>query len=301
MENKNTLADGTAAKVIDFRVRLPNALRPNIETPIENKQQYDAVLNVVEKLATGETVDQLLTQMDQAGIDQAIVHAEYEAGDQADALNRAVVDLCEQHPQRFRGIGTISMENICIKKALKQIDDCIEMKLLGLSLQPAFFGLSIDDKRLYPIYAKAMENNLLVALHTGINYSTNRPMSAEHPLLIDQLCCDFPDLTVVASHAAWPWVNEMVAVARRHPNVYMEFGGLAPKYIAEPGSGWEVMHRFMNSVLSKQILYGTDWPTMDHQRTLNEWREMGLKPAVLEALLGENAKRLMDRFGESKQ
>jgi len=49
----------------------------------------------------------------------------------------------------------------------------------------------------------------------------------------------------------------------------------------------------MNSVLKDQILYGTDWPVMDHQRTLREWRELGLKPQVLEGLLEGNAKSLI--------
>lgn len=281
--------------VIDFRVRLPNGLRPNIETPIENKQQYDAVLNVVDKLKNGGTVEQLLAQMDQAGIDQAVVHAEYETGDQADKLNQSVANLVAQYPARFKGIGTFSQEDINIKRALKQIDECIDLQFIGLSVQPAFFGMTIDDKRLYPIYAKAMENNLLVALHTGVNYTTNRTMAGEHPLLIDSVCCDFPDLTIVASHAAWPWISDMVAVARRHPNVYLEFGGLAPKYIGTKGSGWDMMFQFMNSVLKEQILYGTDWPVMDHQRTLNEWRELDLKPEVLERLFETNAKRLINQ------
>ena len=66
------------------------------------------------------------------------------------------------------------------------------------------------------------------------------------------------------------------------------------KYIAAPGGGWEVMHRFINSVLKDQILYGTDWPVMDHQRTLGEWREMGLKPEVLENLLVSNSISLIN-------
>jgi len=66
------------------------------------------------------------------------------------------------------------------------------------------------------------------------------------------------------------------------------------KYIAAPGGGWEVMHRFINSVLKDQILYGTDRPVMDHQRTLGEWREMGLKPEVLENLLVSNSISLIN-------
>lgn len=284
------------AKVIDFRVRVPAQLCPKIETPQENKTQYDAVLAIGDKYQQAQTVDDLLQQMDANGVDHAIVHAEHEHGDVADELNRAVADMVVQHPDRFTGIGTVSLENFTIKRALKQIEDCVELGMIGLSIEPAFFNMTLDEKKLYPIYAKAMENNLLVALHTGINYTTHQPMAGENPILLDQLACDFPDLTIVASHGGWPWINEMVAVARKHPQVFIEFGGIAPKYVAAQGGGWEVMHRFMNSVLKDQVLYGTDWPTMDHKRTLAEWREMDLKPEVLERLLVGNARGLLKNF-----
>ena len=283
------------ANIIDFRVRVPDALCPDIKIPKEQLAQYEAVLDTSNKQAAAQTLEDLLQQMDSNGVDHAVVHAENEVGDVGDALNRTVADIVEKHPDRFTGIGTVSLQDLSIKKALRQIDDCIEMGLIGLSIEPAFFGLHLDEKKLYPIYAKAQENNLLVALHTGINYTTHRPMSGENPMLLDDIACDFPDLTIVASHAGWPWINEMVAVARKHPTIYMEFGGLAPKYIGEQGSGWEMMYRFMNSVLSKQVLYATDYPAMSHQRTLAEWRAMDLKSAVLSSLVVGNAKHLFSK------
>lgn len=286
-------ANFDSVKIIDFRVRVPPALYPSSHAPTDNMSQYHAVLNTGEKYTQAQTLDELLKQMDEHGVDHAVMHAEHESGDIADELNRIVADITQQHPDRFTGIGAISLQNFSIKRALKQIDQCKDMGFIGLSIEPAFFGRHLDDKQLYPIYAKAMENNLLVALHTGINYTTNQPMQGENPILLDNLACDFPDLTIIASHAGWPWVAEMVAVARKHPRIYMEFGGLAPKYIGAQGSGWEMMYRFMNSVLGEQILYGTDWPTMDHQRTLKEWQELGLKPQVLEKLLAGNAKALL--------
>ena len=281
------------AALIDFRVRVPLALCPEVDIPAGSMSQYDAVLDMSGKNEASSTLDDLIFALDDNGINHAVIHAENEHGDVADALNRTVVDIVEKHPQRFTGIGTISLEGFSIKKALRQIEYCAKMGMIGLSLEPAFFGMAIDDKNLYPVYAKAMEKNLLVALHTGINYSTNCPMSGEHPLLLDEIACAFPDLSIVASHAGWPWIAEMVAVARRHPNVYMEFGALAPKYVGANGGGWEMMYRFMNSVLSKQVLFGTDWPLMDHRQTMVEWRDLGLKPAVLEGLLVDNAKALI--------
>tara|TARA_R110002110_G_scaffold68080_1_gene184672 strand:- start:16403 stop:17308 length:906 start_codon:yes stop_codon:yes gene_type:complete len=285
-------------RIIDFRVRPPIALWPEGQAPTENMDQYDAVLGTSEKINAVRDVDGLLRQMDAAGVDHAVMHAEYEHGDLADHLNAAVAAVVQQYPDRFTGIGAISLEGFTIPRALKQIDQCAEYGFIGLSIQPAFFGMTIDDKRLYPVYAKAMEQGLLVALHTGINYRPDCPMAGENPILLDEIACAFPGLTLVASHAGWPHVAEMVAMARKHPNIYMEFGGLAPKYIGTPGSGWEMMRRFMDSLLSSQIVLGTDWPVMDHNRVVEEWRALGLKDATLERLLSENARRLINASGE---
>ncbi len=284
-----------AATIIDFRMRVPPALCPLVNLPQENTIRYDAVLGTHKKYSAAQDLDDLLELMARHGIDHAVVHAEHEVDDLADALNKTVAQIIVRYPERFTGIGTISLHDFTVKKALRQIDECAGNGFIGLSLQPAFFGMAIDDRLLYPVYAKAMEKNLLVAVHTGINYTTHRPMSGENPMLLDAVACDFPELTIVAAHAGWPWVAEMVAVARKHTNVYMEFGGLAPKYINSRGSGWEMMYRFMNSLLGEQVLFGTDWPTMGPERVLEEWQSMGLKPEVLAALLGGNAKRLMDK------
>ncbi|MGO8958075.1 MAG: amidohydrolase family protein [Streptosporangiaceae bacterium] len=88
---------------------------------------------------------------------------------------------------------------------------------------------------------------------------------------------------------------ELVAVLRKHPNVYAEFGGLAPRYVCEPNTGWEVMKRFMNSLLSEQVLHGTDWPVFPTGKALAQWRAGGLRDHVLEALIGGNAARLLGR------
>jgi predicted TIM-barrel fold metal-dependent hydrolase len=280
-------------EVIDFRVRLPLELRPEEDFPDDYRLQYDKVLNLS---ATRErTLNDLKADMDANGVGHAVVHAEYEVGDIADALNEAVAKVVSDDAERFSGYGTISFENFKIPRALKQVQRVADLGLHGLALQPSFFDLPIDDRRLYPIYSKANELGLHVALHTGINYTVTYPIRNDHPLQVDQVACDFPDLVVIACHAGWPWVTEMVAVMRKHPNVYAEFGGLAPRYVCESGTGWEVMFRFMNSLLSGQVLLGTDWPVFPLERALSEWRAGGLRLEVLEALIGGNAARLLER------
>ena len=179
--------------------------------------------------------------------------------------------------------------------AVRQVARVAELGLHGINIQPSHFGLPIDHPQLYPVYAKACELGLGVGVHTGVNYTSHLPIKHDHPLHLDQVACDFADLILVACHAAWPWTTEMVAVARKHPNVYLEFGGLAPKYVGSPGTGWEPAFRCMNSLLAKQDLFGTDWPEFPIQRAIAEWRDLRLKPAVLETLLAGNANGLLGR------
>jgi hypothetical protein len=279
--------------VIDFRVRLPTELRPPVAMPPEYVDQYDAVLGL--EARRDLSADALIAEMDASDVTHAVVHAEYEYGDPADELNEAVAALVAASPERFSGYGTVSLSPLRTMRAVRQVARSAELGLRGINIQPSFFAVPIDHAQLYPVYAKACELGLAVGVHTGVNYTSHLPIKHDHPLQLDQVACDFPDLTLIACHAGWPWAAEMVAVARKHPNVYLEFGGLAPKYVGAAGTGWEVVFRFMNSLLAGQVLFGTDWPVFPMSRALAEWRELGLKPAVLEALLGGNARRLLGR------
>lgn len=279
--------------IVDFRVRLPTELRPPVQLPPEYVEQYDAVLSLSDRRDL--SLESLIAEMDAAEVAHAVVHAEYEYGDPADQLNEAVATLVANMPERFSGYGTVSLAPLRVMRAVRQVARVAELGLRGINLQPSFFGLPIDHPQLYPVYAKATELGLSVGVHTGVNYTSHLPIKHDHPLQLDQVACDFPELTLVACHAGWPWAAEMVAVARKHPRVYLEFGGLAPKYVGAPGTGWAPVFQFMNSLLSQQVLFGTDWPVFPMQRAIAEWRGLGLKPAVLDALLGGNADRLLDR------
>ena len=279
------------SRVIDARVRLPFGMYPADSVCEDLYKQYDAVLGI------GRTrhlaLEHLLTEMQEAGVDRAIIHAEFECGDPADALNEAVAQTVAAYPDTFSGFGTVSVGSRNPARMMRQVRRIVELGLIGVGLQPAFFGLPINDRVLYPMYAQAAELGLPVAIHTGVNYSRRAPISNEHPLQLDQVACDFPELVLIATHASWPWVADLVAVARRHPTIYIDFGGLAPKYLGAAGAGWEVLYHFMNSVLSDRILFATDWPVMTIQRALGEWLELGLKPTTLEAALGGNIVRVL--------
>ncbi|TCP54237.1 hypothetical protein EV191_103281 [Tamaricihabitans halophyticus] len=280
-------------EIIDARVRLPQELwgKPDYDLPALQREQYDRVLGLTDKVRAG-TVNALLADLDAAGVDRAVLHAEYESDADADQLSAAVAGVVADYPDRFTGVGTITMPPARPGHAAKQVAAAAELGLVGVNLQPAFFGLDIDDRALYPTYARAEELGMIVAVHTGITYSRAHPLRHERPELLDQVACDFPELRLVACHAGWPWATEYAAVARRHPTVYLEFGGLAPKYVGRSGTGWDVLFGYLHNLLRDQVLFATDWPVLGHGRVLDEWRSLDLPEQVLGKLLGGNARSL---------
>lgn len=288
---EEAMGDDSGATVIDFRVRLPSRLRPTGIPPPEYVDQYDAVLDTRSKSAAA--LDDLVREMSDAGVGQAIVHAEYEYGNVADALNDAVAELVASGSSMFFGFSTIGLAPLRIRTMVRQVDTGHSSGMRGINIQPSFFGIQPADRRLYPVYSRAEELGMVVALHSGVNYTTHQIIESDHPRYFDRVACDFPNLKIVACHAGWPWATELVAVMRKHPNVYADFGGLSPRYVGEADTGWGVMRRFMDSLLCRQVLFATDWPVFAHRRALQEWRAMGLKDETLSKLFRTNVQQLL--------
>ncbi|MCK4780836.1 MAG: amidohydrolase family protein, partial [Candidatus Lokiarchaeota archaeon] len=124
--------------------------------------------------------------------------------------------------------------------------------------------------------------------------STNT-MEVERPIYLDVVAQDFPELKIIAGHGGWPWVNEMVAVAWRNPNVYIDIASYLPKYIGMQGTGWETLMHFGNSVLQDKILFGSTWlfMGMSIKQLADEVMKLPLKEKVKEKWLYGNAARLL--------
>lgn len=277
--------------IVDFRMRVPFREKdtdPSLTVPTFMRQ-YKVLLGYEEKINV--TTRELIESLEKSGIDFAVLQAEYEFGEYAEALNERAARICEQFPGRFVAFATVDLSSVM--GAVRQFRYAVEeLGLKGLNLQPGFWHMDPTDRRLYPLYAMGVDYGVPVTIHTGINYAL-RPLRHELPLHIDEIACDFPDLRIVASHAGWPWVAEMVAVARRHPNVFLELGGIAPRYIGMPRVGWDPLFHFANSLLQDQVLFATDWPIMSQERALGEIKSLPWKPEVLAKVLGGNAMRLL--------
>jgi hypothetical protein len=127
-----------------------------------------------------------------------------------------------------------------------------------------------------------------------MTYRTDFPMDIGHPINIDEVAMDFPEMKIVAGLGGWPWVPEMVGVARRHQSVYISTAAHRPKYFAVPGSGWEMLMQFGNTLLQDKVVFASSWWTygLPVKQVIEEMRALPLKEIVKEKWLYGNAARL---------
>lgn len=240
-------------------------------------------------------VAELIAAMDRSGVKLAVVHAEMNWGHISHALNEAARRTVAQAPDRLLGVVTI--DPAVDPDPVEVLREARQWGAVGMNIQGWVLQRRITEPYFYPAYAYLQRHGMILFSHTSINYSVDRYLEYSRPLYLDQIACDFPNLKIVAMHGGWPWVSELCAVCWKHKNVYFEFGGHRPKYLVNPGSGWEPLFNYGRRILREQMLYATEWPMLDMERGIEEIKEhWPFSDEVKEGILGQNALRLLGRL-----
>lgn len=195
-----------------------------------------------------------------------------------------VNNILKQNPDRLKGMMGINpfkrMEGVQeLERAVKVYG------FVGAHLHPYGFGIPLNDAMYYPFYAKCSELDIPVMIQVG-HSAESMPSRMGRPLLLDDVALYFPELKIVAAHTGWPWVEELIALAGKHRNVFIATTAHAPKY-------WDKsLIRFINSWGKDKVLYGTDFPVLSHKESLSQIENLGLKEESRSKLICENAVRV---------
>ena len=240
----------------------------------------------------GYSYDEMLKMMDAAGIERAFLiaakigqlglsgswHLPYET----------VADAVKRHPDRFYGLaGVDPTEGMKGVRALQRAVE--ELGFIGAHSYPHWFELPPDHARYYPFYAKCVELGIPIQLQVGqsLVYDPERPLrSVGRPITLDAVACDFPELKLIGIHIGIPWVDEMIAMAWKHPNVYIGADAYAPKH-------WPAQFvRYIDTYGQDKVMFGTDFPVLSFERVRREVDELGLRPEPRRKFLRDNAVRI---------
>ena len=209
--------------------------------------------------------------------------------------NEEQIDLLQRYPDQFLGLARISINQLRGMAGVRELERLVKdhgFRALGVSA--LVDGIPASDRRYYPLYTKAAELKIPVRIYSSMNYANDRPYDLGHPRNLDQVAMDFPELKIIGGLGGWPWVNEMVALVRRHPNLHMDTSAHRGKYLGQPGSGWEMLMQLGNTLIQDKVLVGLSAGLVGqpYETLIREYLGLPLKDTVKEKWLYTNAARV---------
>jgi len=210
--------------------------------------------------------------------------------------NDYAASMVQRFPEAFIG-SFAGIDPWKGKMAIKELDRAVkELGMIGVKFQQAMQAFFPNDRQFYPLYEKCVELKVPVLFHAGttgagaglpggggFHLKYTRPIP-----YIDDVAADFPDLTIICAHPAWPWQEEMIAVLLHKPNVYNDLSGWSPKYFSDS------LKKEIGGRLQDKMLFGSDYPTLAPQRWLKDFESLNYKPEITEKVLYKNALRVLN-------
>jgi predicted TIM-barrel fold metal-dependent hydrolase len=225
-----------------------------------------------------------LATMDQAGVTRGLLCAWY--GPQGPLIsNEEVAAVVAAHPDRFTGIASVNLYRPM--EGVRELRRCVrEQGFRGLRMLPWLWNLPPNDRRYYPLYAECVQLGVPACFQVG-HTGPMCPSEPGRPIpYIDEVALDFPELTIVGGHIGYPWTVEMIALATKYPNVYIDTSAYKVKrYPAE-------LVEYMRKHGRKKVLFGSNFPMLTADACLEGFDTLGLDEEAARLFLCDNAKRV---------
>jgi predicted TIM-barrel fold metal-dependent hydrolase len=225
--------------------------------------------------------------MDAAGVEFGLLSA-WSAPHQPPLIsNEDVAGHVGERPDRFAGLACVDLNKPV--EAVRELRRCVnDLRFKGLRVVPWLWEAPPTDRRYYPLYVACVE--LGVPFFTQVGHTGPlRPSETGRPIpYIDQVALDFPELVIVGGHIGYPWTEEMIAVCRKHENVYIDTSAYTVKRFPP-----ELVAYMKSSGGRRKVLFGTNFPMIFPAQALEGLDELGLDDEARELFLAGNARRLL--------
>jgi len=235
-------------------------------------------------LETGLTTEQIVAAMDAAGIDKLMLCAWHRPG-QWIYSNDQIAAMIAQVPDRFVGVATVNLEKPL--EAVRELDRAVnELGFNALRVVPWLWNRPPNDKFYFPLYVKCIELDIPFCTqvgHTGplMPSETGRPIP-----YLDEVALTFPELKIVGGHIGHPWTDEMIGLAWKHENVFIDTSAYLPRYYPP-----QLLH-YLKTYGQDKVLFGTNFPQLSLEKCVQQVYELGLPEAVQAKFFGLNAQRV---------
>ncbi len=237
-------------------------------------------------LEHGLSTEQIVEAMDKAGIQKLMLCAWHRPG-QWVHHNDDVAAMVNKYPDRFCGVAAVNLEKPV--EAVRELERAVkELGFKALRVVPWLWNRPPNDKFYFPLYVKCIELDIAFCTqvgHTGplMPSETGRPIP-----YLDEVALTFPELKIVAGHIGFPWTDEMIGLAWKHENVYIDTSAYLPRYYPPQ------LIQYMKSYGQDKVLFGTNFPQLSLEKCTQQALELGLNEQSLAKFLGKNAQKVFN-------
>ncbi|HEX3150302.1 MAG TPA: amidohydrolase family protein [Gemmataceae bacterium] len=161
-----------------------------------------------------------------------------------------------------------------------------------------------NDPGFRPYYELAARYKLPVFFHTGDTYSPYAKLKYAHPLGIDEVAVDFPNVKFVMCHVGNPWTVDAAEVVYKNMNVWTDLSGLL---VGDDGDFTgvaradvradaidRIRRAFRYAERPNRFVFGSDWP-LAPMRAYVDFIRAAIPEECHDLVFIENARNL---FGE---
>lgn len=214
--------------------------------------------------------------LDESGLDRYLAANGIDAGMVFHQDNAMVRRVVQDIPAAY-GLYWANPKNPgCVEELREYLDD---PKFRGVKLHPLMDGFHPDDPRVWPIIELLIERDLPALIHCG------------HPIFslpwsIEELIIRYPEAKIILGHMGHGnvvYIDASIAVAERHPNVYLETSGM-PMTLK--------ILEAVQRVGSERVLYGSDGPWHEPKVEQLKVQLAGLNQEDLENVMHRSSQRL---------
>ena len=237
-----------------------------------------------ERLRGGISTDEMVAEMDAAGIDKALLSAG------PLIPNEYVEEAVERYPDRLIGVASVDpWGEDGVMGAVRELRRLVTDKgFVALKLEPFINDKVLTEARWYPLYAACVDLDITLQTQVGNSGPPTYRSETGRPLYVDQVAVEFPELRIVAGHIGSPWADEMMAIAWKHPNVWIDTSVYPPKRYPE------AFVKFLTTYGQDKAIWASDWPMLDFDRALAGLEHLGMSDEVRQKFLHDNCVRAFD-------
>jgi uncharacterized protein len=237
------------------------------------------------KLADGEIPSEAtVAAMDAAGVRTGMLCAWW--GPRGPLItNDAVAAMAGRYPGRFVGVAAVDLARPM--DAVRELRRCVrDLGFRALRVVPWLWNLPPDDRRYYPLYAECVELGIPFCLQVG-HTGPLCPSEPGRPIpYLDTVALEFPELVIVGGHIGYPWTVEMISLATKYPNVYIDTSAYkASRYPRD-------LVDYLRGHGRRKVLFGSNHPAWPAGDCLRDLASLELDDETTRLFLHGNAERV---------